>query len=370
VVTQYSSATTILHAKLAALDGYEDLDVCVVSGPPPEDRVLGPDAVRHLVVPMVRPIRVMQDLRCARAMRDLFRDEGIDVVHTHTAKAGILGAIAGRWAGVRLVVHTCHGLTFYEGQPRLRYHFYRGLEKAACGFRHYLLSQNKRDMAACERLMGGKGRVYFEGNGVDVGRVVARAAEGAAEADGDYPPGGVRVAIVSRFDPVKRVGDFVRVCAGLVESGVEVSAVICGHGVMEGALRAEIDDRGLSDRVRILGWRPDVLAVVGQADVVMLVSEKEGIPRSLMEAMALSKPVVATNVLGTQELVVDGETGFLARLGDVGGMVSRVRQLAMDDGLRAQFGRAGRRRIEAHFNDVKIAGFLRDFYVARFPARD
>jgi glycosyltransferase involved in cell wall biosynthesis len=103
--------------------------------------------------------------------------------------------------------------------------------------------------------------------------------------------------------------------------------------------------------------------------VAVLTSEKEGIPRSLIEAMALSKPVVATDVLGTQELVADGETGFLTPFGDPEALAAKVRLLSDDPGLRQRMGDAGRARVEEDFNDVKIAAFLREFYIGAQAAR-
>ena len=97
----------------------------------------------------------------------------------------------------------------------------------------------------------------------------------------------------------------------------------------------------------------------------MLCSEKEGIPRVIMEAMALQKPVVATDVAGTRELVINGKTGFLVPLGDTDAMVEKVKLLAADASLRGKMGACGLRRVSEHFNDTKIAEFLHEFYVSR-----
>ena len=123
----------------------------------------------------------------------------------------------------------------------------------------------------------------------------------------------------------------------------------------------------LDDCTKMVGFSDRSHGLIAASDIVMLCSEKEGIPRSIMEAMALRKPVVATNVLGTEELVIDGQTGFLLPRGDIDGLVDKIKLLAEDVNLRARMGSRGRERICGHFNDVKIAGFLREFCLRVAP---
>ena len=369
VVTTYSGAVSILATKLAALDAYDDLDVTVLTGPKPTDRELGDPPVRHISVPIVRPIRPFADLRTVSHLAGVFRRERFDVVHSHTSKAGIVATLAARRAKVPLILHTYHGLAHYDGQPRLPYYVYRTFERFACRYRDHVFSQNHGDLPECARLIGSEERASYEGNGVDAERVRARAAENVERAERDYPGDGLRIAMVSRLEPVKRVHVFLQVCEGLRRDGVAFSAVIAGQGPLENALRTELTNRGLESCVRILGWTPHVCSLVAVADVVTLTSEKESVPRALMEAMALGKPIVATDVPGTRELVTDGQTGHLTPLDDIEAMIVRIKALADNVTLRASIGAAGTRRVEEHFNDLKIAAFLRDFYLRECAAR-
>jgi glycosyltransferase involved in cell wall biosynthesis len=369
IITLYRSAVCLLQPKLLALDAYNDLELTVITAPPAGDSELPPLGLRHLSIPMVRPIRPLADLRSVRWLYRILRRERFDVVHTHSAKAGMVGTLAAWLARVPLIVHTYHGLPFYEGQRRFPFHFYRWLEQFACRFRHHVLSQNRRDMAGCAKLMGTAHKVSYEGNGVDA-VAVRKAAEAYGErGEADFPPGKLRIALVSRLEPVKRVGDLLQACALLVARGVDVSAVVAGCGPLEPALRREVRDRGLADRVRLVGWAPHAPSLMAAGDVVALTSEKEGMPRSLIEAMALGKPVVATDVLGTQELVVDGETGFLTPLGDPAALAERISLLGSDPQLRARFGQAAVQRVAKEFDDVKIAEFLRGFYLEKSRGR-
>lgn len=369
VITQYSSVVSILLTKLRRLAACRELAVAVISSPPPAGDSWPAPPVRHLGIPMTRRIDPAGDCRSIRLLRRVLRDERFDVVHTHTAKAGFIGAVAARWAGVPLVVHTCHGLPFYAGQPRFHYHLYRSLEKLACRCRDHVFSQNRRDMEDCIRLMGSKDRVSYEGNGVDAAWVRDTAREHLERARRDYPPGDLKLAMVSRLEPVKRVGDFLAVCQVLLRRGLRVSAVVAGEGPMQRKLESELLARGLAGHVRLTGWAPHAVSLLAIADIVVLTSEKEGIPRALMEAMALGKPVVATDVPGTQELVADGATGVLTPLGRPDVMADAIAALAADPAKRAAMGQAGFDRVCAEFNDCRIADRWRDFYISRLGTR-
>ena len=361
IVTAYSSAITILDSKLRALNAKSGLDVCVISSPA-DNREKKQPAVRHISVNMVRRIKPLADLKSIWQLYKVIRREKYDIVHSHTAKAGFIAAIAAKPAQVPLVLHTYHGLPFYQGQSRIAYIIYRFLEKVACRFRDCVFTQNKHDIPECIKLMGSEDRVLFEGNGVDVELVTKSASEQLQEAMKDYTAVGLKLALLSRLEPVKRVDDFFKVVEKLKQKGVEVSCVVAGTGFLEKQLKSKLVEMGLDDCVNMVGFTDHPHGLIAASDIVILCSEKEGIPRTIMEAMALQKPVVAMDVTGTQELVINGETGFLTPLGDIGAMVDKIKHLYTHPELRKRMGAAGMRRARQHFNDCKIATFLHDFY--------
>ena len=369
VATWYHSHTTILAPKLAALAAYDDLEITAISGPRPDESDPRVPPVPHIAVPMVRPIRPWADFGSVRALARLFREGKYDVVHSHTSKAGVVTAIAGWLARVPVVVHTNHGMPFFDSQPALGYHFRRTIEWWACRFRHHAFAQNPDDVPTIARLMGSPDKVTIEGNGVDVGALDVQAGEQREAAEPLYPPGGLRLALVSRLEPVKHVHDAIEACALLSQQGVDVSLVIAGTGHEEERLRALIQARQLQDRVHMVGWVTSVPGMLAASDIVLLSSAKEGIPRALMEAMALRRPVVATDVDGTRTLVVDGQTGYLVPLGDPPALAAKVKALAGDEALRRRFGEAGRERVLAQFNDLRIAALLREFYLQAVDTR-
>ncbi|HOX26720.1 MAG TPA: glycosyltransferase family 4 protein [Candidatus Krumholzibacteria bacterium] len=364
VVTIYRGIVGMLEPKLVALAACDDLDVCCITAPRPDDLELPPPRVRQISCPMDRRVHPLRDTASIVTMARIFARERFDIVHSHSAKAGMIAALAARSAPVPFLVHTYHGLPFFAGQAAATYAACRALEALACRSRDFCLSQNLRDLPAIADLMGSADRVAYEGNGVDIADLVAKAGAQREAGAARFGAGRLRIALVSRLEPVKNVGDFLHVVRRLVAAGHDATAAIAGYGPERERLEALARRLGLSDRVAFLGWCPEVPGLLAAADVVMLTSRKEGIPRSLIEAMALARPVVATDVLGTQELVADGVTGYLCPCGDVAMLAQRVAALAADAGLRRALGDAGRQRVAEHFDDREIAARLAAFYRA------
>jgi glycosyltransferase involved in cell wall biosynthesis len=157
-----------------------------------------------------------------------------------------------------------------------------------------------------------------------------------------------RLVAVGRLKPPKDCLTLVRALAALPSGSFE--ALIVGDGPDRGALEAEIRRLGLAERVRLAGERRDVPALLAASDVFVLSSASEGLPVSVLEAMAAELPVVASAVGGMHELVVNGETGLLVPPGDVDELAAALGRLIADRDLRRRFGTAGRARAEALFD--------------------
>lgn len=367
IVTAYQSVVTILDSKLRSLNEYDDLDVTAISSPPnpllrADSCEIRKPAVRFIPVYMARSIRPLADLKSIWELYKVLKREKYDIVHSHTAKAGFITAIAAKMARIPVICHTYHGLPFFDGQNKKVYQLYRFLEKLACLFRNYIFTQNKRSLPECIKLIGNANRALFEGNGIDIEFITQSAKNQLGHAVKKYPGEGLRLALLSRLEPVKRIDDFFSVIAKLKQDGLKVSCVVAGTGVLEKQLKNQLVGMQLDDCINMVGFSDHPHGLIAASDIVMLCSEKEGIPRVIMEAMALQKPVVATDVLGTQELVVDGKTGFLVPLGNTEAMAKKVKLLAADVGLREKMGACSLRRVSEHFNDIKIAEFLHKFY--------
>ncbi|PWW07540.1 lipopolysaccharide/colanic/teichoic acid biosynthesis glycosyltransferase [Paenibacillus cellulosilyticus] len=352
--------------RLLQQEGWDVTFITSAEGTSPSVRAAYPFRWEHIA--MERSIKPLADLASIIAMYRLFRKERFDVVHTHTAKAGLIGRVAAKLARVPVVMHTSHGLPFYEGQSKPAYWLYRTLEKVAALFCDALASQNGADAEALRKLAPWR-PVYTEGNGVDLDRLDDAAArvdeERLAHLQEAYGLAAEKplLFVAARFEPVKDHGLLLDALKLVKREGkLNWTTVLAGQGPLEGQVRERLQADGLTEDVVIVGQQPSIVPWLAMADAVALTSEKEGIPRSIMEAMALGKPVVATNVPGTKELVVHGETGLLAEYRNADKLAEALAEVMLSESKRSQFGAAGRARIASAFTESIVVQRLLRMY--------
>lgn len=318
-----------------------------------------PEAVRSRtrVLPnLVREPHPVRDVLALVQLVRILRRERWDLVHTHTAKAGFLGRIAARAAGIPHVVHTVHGVTFHEHVPKAMRLFYIALERLAATRCDALITvgEDVKRKYLAEGI--GRSEQYVTiPSGMDVepfesarrdpanGRDRVRAELGLEEHD-------VVVGMVSRLEPRKGWSFLLEAVARIAPDFPRLRVV----GVGEGAQRVELEETarrlGIASRVRFIGYRADIARVIAAFDVGVLTSLWEGLPRVLVQYSLLEKPVVAFDVEGAREVVADGVTGWVVSARDVDGLVDRLRGLVGNSELRREFGRRGRERVEGRWD--------------------
>lgn len=271
-------------------------------------------ATEHGVAPRTldalgRDVRVGADFRTLWSLVRIFRAERPDIVHTHTAKAGALGRVAARLAGVPIVVHTYHGHVLggdYFSPRKTR--IYRSIERrlARTTDRLVALTPGQADELADD--IGVAPREHFAvvplgldlGRFADADRASLRAETRAALGT---PVGRRVVGIVGRLVPVKDHDLFLRSFARLLRDDTDVEAWIVGSGALETALKATSASLGIEGRVRWLGWRRDLHRLLPAMDVAALTSKDEGTAVVLLEAIAAGTPVAAVEVGGVSEVL-------------------------------------------------------------------
>ncbi len=164
------------------------------------------------------------------------------------------------------------------------------------------------------------------------------------------PPSGPVIGTVGRLTPLKSVAHLLQAVAALHDSAQPVTCLIIGEGPQRNELQRLADELRIAGQVRFVGFQSPALAWLQACDVCVLCSVHEGLPRVVLEAMLAGKPVVASAVAGSSELVVDGETGILYRYGDIAALTDALRRLLQAPPLRHSLGEAGRRRVIAHFS--------------------
>jgi glycosyltransferase involved in cell wall biosynthesis len=287
---------------------------------------------------MARPLRPVRDLRALRELTGQLRRIRPDIISTHSSKAGILGRIAGRRLGIPTLT-TAHGWLFDLPRTRGRDWAVWSIEKSMAPLARRIVTvcESDRELAIASGLSNPDRFVTIHNAMPDVG-VDLRADPGVD------PP---RLLMVARFAPQKDHETLFRALATLVD--LDWTADLVGSGPLEEALRSMAISLGLSERVRFLGMREDVPHLIAGSQLYLLISHWEGFPRSILEALRGGLPVVATDVGGVREAVIDGDTGFLIPEDDDTLLADRLRRLLEDPALRATMGRAARNHYEAHF---------------------
>lgn len=314
-----------------------------------------------LGVKVVRlPLNRLSPWTLAQVAR-LVRERGIRVIHSHGKGAGLYGRLAGWWTGVP-AIHTFHGIhySYPLGLGRL----YLWLERRLSRMSHAVVHVSESQAREAERLgLADPTRSYVVVNGIDAKevRALAERAPLSGEALGFSAEAQV-LGCVARFDQVKGLDLLVESLRRLAGRYPRLVLVIAGSGEGERELRERVAKAGLTERVRFLGPLGDAPRLFPALDLYVSASRGEGLPFSLLEAMACGLPVIATRVTGHVDIVVDGVTGFLTRPEDPEELAVSVARLLDDPELRQRMGRAASERVETHFPLEPMVGRLARLY--------
>ena len=336
-LAEIGGAQSYVAALLPAL--VRDFDVAVAAyGPGPLREAAAANGVRFIALRHVRrPIRPLRDLAGLAELVRLLRSERPDILHASSSKAGVLGRLAAVLAGVPIRIFTVHGWAFsaHSGAASRFYHWADRLMRPLT-----TVTICVSDYARARGLEAGTcsaEKTAVIPNAVDLQPVPS------ARRDRDRP-------VVIAVGRLKAPKDFLTLVRGLalLPPGAG-DAHIVGEGPDRAVLEAEIRRLGIGDRVHLLGERRDVPELLADADVFVLSSASEGMPVSVLEAMAVGLPVVGSRVGGVPELVVDGETGLLIEPHDPDELAAAIDRLLADSEVRRQMGEAGRERTQGRF---------------------
>jgi glycosyltransferase involved in cell wall biosynthesis len=312
--------------------------------------------VRCWDVPFVRSPVSLKNLVAYRQLKALFTQERYDLIHVHTPMAAWLGRLAAKRTDQGPVLYTAHGFHFYKGAPWPYWLFYYPAERLAAHWTDGLIVMNSEDYERAQRMgfKPGKNLFFVHGVGVDLeqfspapkSRASVREELGLSDQD-------VVVMCVAEFTSTKNHAFLLAAWSKVAREEPCAHLLLIGDGQLKQSMERRIRVENIPN-VHFLGFRGDVPRLLQSADIFVLPSRREGLPRSIMEAMAAGKPVVATDVRGNRDLVGNGVTGILVKLGDVVGLAQAILQLIHDPELRLRMGEAGREKMQAYSLDHVI----------------
>lgn len=372
VTTVDSSLVWLLLPQLTAIRdaGYR---VIGASAPGPAVEQLEEAGIEHVALQhSTRSSAPHRDLLAFVELIRLLRRIRPDILHTHNPKPGIYGRIAGRLAGVPLVVNTVHGLYATPENRWLKRAVVYALERIAATCSDAELVQNPDDLATLRRLRVPSERLHLLGNGIDLDRFDPDRWPGARERlrrEWGIGDDQVVVGFVGRFVAEKGLPELLEAVAALRARGVGVTLVLVGDDdpAKPDALGAAALDAARAAGAVVVGWQDPIEPCYLAFDVLALPSHREGFPRAPMEAAAMGLPVVATDIRGCRETVIAGETGLLVPVRDAGALGNALGLLIADRVLRAQYGRRAREVAAERFDAGRQVAITLEVY--RAPQR-
>ncbi|MGB1891368.1 MAG: glycosyltransferase family 4 protein [Candidatus Latescibacterota bacterium] len=319
-----------------------------------EARQRGIDVTR--IEALRRPVNWRRDGAALFQIYQYLRHHPCDIVHTHIAKAGLLGRLAARLVDIPSVLHTYHGVPNEWIGDRVSARCFVGLERWAAARTDVLVAVSesvRREMNAMH--VGSTSCWRVIRNGVS-SLFLSEPPSDAAERSG------AQLLAVGSLTQEKGYDVLLRALPTIASSHPEVELVLIGDGPLKSSLQMLANDLGIASRVQFAGVVADVRPWLRKATLLVAPSLNEGLGMAVVEAMAMGCPVVASKVGGLVEVVVHGETGFLVQPGSVPPLANQVIDLLNSPERRARLGLEGRRHAQAHFARDRPIAQLQDIY--------
>ena len=293
---------------------------------------------------MVRAVDPWKDWQCYRALRCLIREHKPDVVHTHSSKAGILGRSAAWREHVPAVIHTVHGLPFYDGQSRWQHGLYVHLERWASRRCHHLIgiTPAMRDAFVAQRIAK-PDQFTIIPSGVDLSRF---------ERDRPTRQGPLVVAILARLDALKGHDDLLDIFPQLLGRFPDLELWFIGDGWHRSHLEQRIAAMPCADQIKLTGLvdHDRIASVLTQVDVKVLPSYQEGQSRTLIEALLCGCGIVAYDVGGIPWVCIHNVTGKLVPVGDTQALADAILWMLEHFDERQRLVKAGQAHVREHFD--------------------
>ena len=347
-------------------------EVLLITGPAlgPEGSLLGKAEENgvplELVDAMRRPIRPWPDWVAYRRILRILKDFSPDVVHTHSAKGGILGRAAGWKLRVPAVVHSIHGAPFHPYQNSLGRFFCQECERWAERRCHAIISvADAMTELMLEANIGTpeKYTTIYSGMEVEPFLGACKQREEVRRKLG-YSPEDVVIGKVARFFHLKGHEDVIEAAATVVRENPRVRFLFIGNGILRESLQRRIAALGLESHFQFTGLVPpdELPPYFAAMDVLVHASLREGLARVLPQALLAGTPAVSYDVDGAREVVLDGETGRLVAPRDVSGLGEALLEVSLDQGMRTRFAEEGRRRFAEIFRHEVMTRQIREVY--------
>lgn len=335
-----------------------------------EEKLAHNGVILHQIVLRKSPFQLLENGRAIWQLSEIIDQEKIDLIHCHTPMGGVAARLAAYMSKRNpYVIYTAHGFHFYHGAPLRNWILYYTAERFLARYTDQLITINREDYLRAKtfRLKRGGSVAQIHGVGVDFDRFQERAELRAAMRHRlEIPERGFHIVSAAELNKNKNQKTIIQSVAALDDSDIYYS--ICGGGPGEETLRRSIAELGLDGRVRLLGYRDDLDAVLQSADCFAFPSFREGLGVAAIEALACGIPVLAADNRGTREYMKDGVNGIVCKAGDVGAFAQAIKRLKTDERFRRELSRNCRSSVYPQFSMEDVDWRMRRIYQAAVEA--
>ncbi len=335
----------------------EVFDVVVAGGPAPDGKPgrlmtrLKEHGIRTILIPeLARDVSIARDWRALQALLKLCKAEKPDIIHLNSSKAGGLGTLAARYARVPRIIFTAHGLAFDEKRSALQRILIMLATWATVLFAHTTIAISHDSFERTRRMPFARRKVHLIWNGI-VSPLFLSKTEARRELrslDPDIPEKALWIGSIGELHPNKQYITAIDALASLEDTGVHL--VIIGEGELHDELREYAKRMGVENRVHFLGFILDAARYLRAFDTFVLPSEKEGLPYVLLEAGLAYVPVVATNIAGVKDIILNEFTGLLVPPGNAVSLATALGRTVQDATLARSLSDELLKRIRQNFS--------------------
>lgn len=355
---------TLKHFLLPLIDRMEKKGWIVISvcSDGPNIAELSASGYKIKPVYIERSFNLFQHFKSVLVLTRYFKQQQFDIVHVHSPIAALIARIAAYLASVPTVIYTAHGFYFHDEMPRLKRMVFLWLEKWAGQFTDILFTQSLEDaeVAKLEKLVP-KNAIYAIGNGVDPGKFNPQKFGNGAKIRKSLgiPDNAFVIGMIARLVQEKGICEFLEAATQAAVENDKIYFLVIGtrldsdHAQEVSNTISAVKEK-LANRLMFLGQRKDVPELISTMDVFCLPSWREGMPRSIIEAMMMGKAVIATNIRGSREEVIEGKTGYLVPTRNSKLLKEKFLYCATHREEMKKMGEAGRERALNHFDEHKI----------------
>lgn len=320
--------------------------------------------VFHPIPHLVNPVNPVTDLQALLEIISLLRRENFALIHTHSSKAGILGRIAARIVGVPVIIHTIHGFSFHDFMPFWQRQLYINIEKTMKSYSDFIVTVSELNRQQGVELgildLERSQTVY---SGIDFSKLDQPVNKEAMGQNLGIPPDYQVIVMVGRLDPQKAPQYLIDAFAQVLLSCPQTILLLVGEGEEQVNLEHQVKTLGIAQKVKFLGFRTDIPAILQTADIFALSSLWEGLGRAMTEAMLLGKPVVVPEIYGIPEIVHHQKTGLLFPPKDVNQLAQHLIYLLENPPLAKQLGDNAQKLTRELFDAKIMVKQLEDIYL-------